>query len=243
MSATDEIPVTSSKPAEMREEVISIDPATMRTLKVAASIILLAMCVILIVTPLMGAYNTLVDSDIQVNRAAHNVQTDLERRADLLPNLAATVKGSADFEYKTQHDTFVQVAEARALASTQAKAQIAKADPVTLASSGIPEEAQVTQLLGNFVKLQEAYPDLHLDTVQQFRELSAQTTATENQILVDRQTYNAAVSQYQSVCKSFPTVLIAKYYGFNPDKYVMYTPKDQERAETVPTITFDFSNL
>lgn len=224
------------------EEVISIDPKTMSAIKAGLAILILAACVMLVVTPLMGAYNTLVDSDIQVNRAAHNVQTDLERRADLLPNLAATVKGSADFEYKTQHDTFVQVAEARAQASRQLKSNIATASPTDLAAGATNVDSQLT-MLGNFVKLQEEYPTLQLQTVQQFREFSAQTTATENQILVDRQTYNAAVSQYQSVVRSFPTVLIAKWYGFDQNKYQMYIPKDQERAETVPTITFDFSNL
>lgn len=238
MSATDEIPITSEK----HEEILSIDPALMKTLKIGASLVIIALCVMMIVAPLMGAYNTLVDSDIQVNRAAHNVQTDLQRRADLLPNLAATVKGSADFEYKTQYNTFVQVAEARAQASKQLKSNIASASPTDLAAGATNVDSQLT-MLGNFVKLQEEYPTLKLDTVQQFREFSAQVTATENQILVDRQTYNAAVSQYQSVVRSFPTNLIAGYYGYSPDKYQMYIPKDQARAEAVPTITFDFSNL
>jgi len=226
----------------MTGDVISIDPKLMKVLKVGISLAVLAFCIIMVVTPLMGAYNMLVDSDIQVNRAAHNVQTDLERRADLLPNLAATLKGSADFEYKTQHDTFVQVAEARAQASKQVKSNIATSSPTELAAGSTNVDSQLT-MLGNFVKLQEEYPTLQLQTVQQFMEFSAQTTATENQILVDRQTYNAAVSQYQSVVRSFPVNLVANYYGFDANKYQMYVPKDQARAETVPTITFDFSNL
>lgn len=223
-------------------EIIKLDPAFKSAIKIFLTLGIVVLCIVMVVTPLIGAYNSLVDSDLQVNRAAHNVQTDLERRADLLPNLAATVKGSADFEYKTQHDTFVQVAEARALASAQTKAKIEKADPVALAAGATNVDSELT-MLGNFVKLQEEYPTLKLDTVQQFREFSAQATATENQILVDRQTYNAAVTQYQRVCRSFPTVLVAQWYGFTPDKYQMYIPKDQARAEAVPTITFDFSNL
>lgn len=226
----------------MSEDVISIDPKLLRVVKIVIALGILAICVIMVVTPLMGAYNMLVDSDIQVNRAAHNVQTDLERRADLLPNLAATVKGSADFEYKTQYNTFVQVAEARAQASKQVKSNIAATSPTELAAGSTNVDSDLT-MLGNFVKLQEEYPTLQLQTVQQFREFSAQETATENQILVDRQTYNAAVSQYQSVVRSFPVNLVANYYGFDANKYQMYIPKDQARAEAVPTITFDFSNL
>jgi LemA protein len=228
---------------DVKKEIVTIDPAIWTGIKIAAALILVILCVVMVVTPLMGAYNSLVDSDLQVNRAAHNVQTDLERRADLIPNLAETVKGSAQFEYKTQHDTFVEVAEARALASVKLKDQIAKAPATEIAASGLPQEQQLTQILGNFVKLQEEYPTLQLQTVQQFRELSAQITATENQILVDRQTYNAAVMQYQSICRSFPTVLVAQYYGFDDEKYQMYVPKDQARAATVPTVSFDFSNL
>ena len=207
------------------------------------AILTVVVCVVLVLSAVNSSYNQLVDSDLQVNRAAHNVQTDLERRADLLPNLAATVQGSATFEYKTQHDTFVEVAEARASASKILRDQIAAAPATTVAATGVPQEQQLTQILGNFVKLQEEYPNLQLQTVQQFRELGAQVTATENEILVDRQTYNAAVTQYQSVCRSSPTIFVARYFGFNPDKYSMYVPKDQARAEAVPTITFDFSNL
>lgn len=222
---------------------INISPSLKRTLKIAFGFVCLILVVMCVAMPLMDAYNTMLDADLQVNRAAANVKTDLERRADLLPNLASTVKGSADFEYRTQHDTFVEVAEARALASAQAKAQIQNTPATTLAATSVPEEQQLTQILGNFVKLQEEYPNLQLQSVQQFREFGAQVTATENQILVDRQTYNAAVMQYQSVCRSFPNVLVAGWYGFDANGYQMYTPKDQNRAEQVPTITFDFSNL
>ena len=213
-------------------------------LKIGVAMLIVILAVMCVITPAINSYNALVDSDLQVTRAASNVQTDLERRADLLPNLAATVQGSAEFEYKTQHDTYVEVAQARGAGeAAKLKSQIQNTPATEIAANGVPQEQQLTQILGNFVKLQEQYPDVKLNSIQQFREFGAQVTATENQILMDRQTYNAAVMQYQSVCRTFPTNLVAGFYGFNADKYHMYIPKNQTRAETVPEITFDFSNL
>ncbi len=203
-------------------------------IKIGLAMVCIILAVMCLVVPLIASYNSLVDSDLQVNRAAANIKTDLERRADLLPNLAATVKGSATFE----HETLVQVIEARANDASVIKNRIHSADTISGFASG---EAQLNTLFGGIMTLNENYPTLQ--TTQQFREFGAQVTATENQILMDRQTYNAAVMQYQSICRSFPTNLVAGYYGFTPDRYQMYVPADQKRAETVPDVTFDFSNL
>lgn len=204
--------------------------------KVGIVLFCIVLAIIFLVTPIIGAYNALVDSDQQVQRAASNIKIDMERRADLLPNLAATVQGSATFEYKT----LVDVTLARAGESTKIKDRVSNT-PASEVSKLASENEQLTNILGNFVKLQEQYPTLQ--TTQQFREFSAQVTATENEILADRQTYNAAVMQYRSVVLSFPTCLIANQYGFTADRYQMYIPANQTRAETVPTITFDFSKL
>lgn len=231
------------KPGD-HESYIGISPKTVSAIKICfsfACIILIIMC---IGVPLGTAYNSLVDADLQVQRSAANVKTDLERRADLLPNLASTVQASATFEYRTQHDTYVEVAQARGAAdAAKLLGQIRSAPAEQVAATGVPQEQQLTQILGNFVKLQEQYPDVKLNTVQQYREFGAQVTATENQILVDRQTYNNAVTQYKNIASKFPTVLVAGYWGFKPDRYQMYTPVNQTRAEEVPVITFDFSNL
>lgn len=196
--------------------------------------------VVLIVSPLIGAFNSLVDADLQVTRAASNVKVDLERRADLLPNLASTVKGSADFEYKMQYDTLVGVAEGRAGETRALKNKIASKPVQDVAATTTIEEQEINSILANFVRLQEQYPTLQLQSVQQFREFGAQVTATENQILMDRHTYNAAVMQYQSVARSFPTNLVANHYGFSADKYTMWQPHDVEHMKAVPMITFDF---
>jgi len=229
----------------VNEKRFTIDPKAVTAIKVSIAIIAVVLCAMMIIIPLANSYNALVDADLQVQRAASNVKTDLERRADLLPNLAATVQGSATFEYKAQHDTYVEVAQARGAGeAAKLKSQIQEAPATQVAATGVPQEQQLTQLLGNFVKLQEAYPDVKLNSIQQFREFGAQVTATENQILVDRQTYNAAVTQYQRICRSFPTVLVAEsWYGFKADRYSMYVPTNQTRANEVPVITFDFSTL
>ena len=199
-------------------------------------IVLAVMC---IAAPLIGSYNALVDSNLQVNRAAANIQTDLQRRADLLPTLAAEIKGSVVFEHNTMVDTIA----ARAGDASEIKNRIKSVD--TSSSTAIDQlessDTRLTTLFGGIMTLNEAYPTLQ--TTQQFREFEAQTTATENEILVDRQTYNAAVMQYQSICQSFPTNLVAGYYGFNADRYHMYIPANQTYAETVPTVSFDDMKL
>jgi len=218
----------------MSDETTPENQSEIKAVKIGIVLLCIVIAVICIVTPIIGAYNALVDSDLQVQRSAANIKVDLERRADLLPNLAETVKGSAKFE----HDTVVETIMARAGESEAIREHI---KGTTDASELAADQSQLTQILGNFVKLQEQYPVLQ--TTQQFREFSAQVTATENEILVDRQTYNAAVMQYRSVVSSFPTNLMANQYGFNVDRYKMYEPVDMKRAETVPTITFDFANL
>lgn len=202
--------------------------------KTGISMIAVVLAVMCIVVPIISSYNALVDSDLQVSRSAANIRTDLERRADLLPNLASAVKGSAEFE----HNTLVQVIEARANDASVLKNRIHKANTMDEMSR---QDAQLGMMIGGVMTLNENYPTLQ--TTQQFREFQAQVTATENQILIDRQTYNAAVMQYQSVCRTFPTTIMADWFGFNPDKYQMYNPPNMTRAATVPEITFDFSNL
>jgi LemA protein len=222
IAMSDETPQTTNESAELRKGVgVCI---------VLACIVLAVLC---LVTPIIGSYNGLVDSDVQVQRAAANIQTDMERRADLIPNLAATVKGSAVFE----HDTLVETTLARAgTNSASLKDHISKTSDITELAA---QNEQLTQILGNFVKLQEQYPALQ--TTQQFREFGAQVTATENEILADRQTYNAAVMQYQSMTRSFPSNIIAGWFGFKETKYSMWEPSNKTYAETVPTV--DFSDM
>lgn len=213
-----------------------------RGIKVAIALIVVGAIVFSTVGAVSKQYNQMVDADLQVQNAAGNVQTDLERRADLLPNLAATTQGSANFEYKTLVGTILARSGHTEKELAETRKGIADANPVDAATGKVAtkiDEMTMTQLLGNFVKLQEQYPTLQ--TTEQFRELSAQITATENQILTDRQTYNAAVRQYKSITTSWPAVLISGYLGYPPNKYDMYVPPDKTRTEIAPTLTFNMT--
>lgn len=211
-------------------------PEIDRLLAVGKTILVLAgifLCVFMIVSPVVNSYNSLVDSDLQASRASANIKVDLERRADLLPNLASGVKGSAIFE----HNTVVETAMARGLAQMGTIREHVKAGSGTPIEQIQGDDSVLTAMLGNFVKLQEQYPTLQ--TTQQFREFEAQVTATENEILRDRHTYNAAAMQYQATCRSFPTVLLANVFGFDEDKWPMWESPNSARTQYAPNITFD----
>jgi LemA protein len=174
--------------------------------------VLVIIVVMAIVMPIMGSYNSLVSKDVRVEQARGNVQSALERRADLIPNLVATIEGSATFE----QDTLVKVIEARASA-TQIKAQIESAETA--------EQLQASQdslagVIGRLLLVYEQYPQLQ--TTVAFRELQAQLTATENQINSERNNYNTAVLDYKTTVRSFPSNIIARWFGFEEDKWSMF---------------------
>lgn len=174
--------------------------------------VLVIIVVMAIVMPIIGSYNSLVSKDIRVEQARGNVQSALERRADLIPNLVSTVEGSATFE----RETLTQVIEARASA-TQIKAQIQSAQTT--------EELQASQdslagVIGRLLLVYEQYPQLQ--TTVAFRELQAQLTATENQINAERNNYNAAVLDYKTTVRAFPSNIIARLFGFEEDKWSMF---------------------
>ncbi|MFA5419764.1 MAG: LemA family protein [Bacteroidales bacterium] len=215
---------------EPKDEIVF----TKSNVKIGLSLVCILLAVMCIAIPLMTSYNALVNSNIQVTRASANIQTDLERRADLLPNLASEIKGSAKFEHATLVDTIA----ARAGDASEIRNRIKSTDTSsgTAIDSMQTSDRQLTTLFGGIMTLNEAYPTLQ--TTEQFKDFEAQTTATENEILVDRQTYNAAVMQYQSIVQSFPTNLVAKQYGFDANRYHMWAPDNQTYADAVPAITF-----
>ena len=87
--------MTQEESVPSSQNTFTIDPKIIRAVKISVALIAVVMCVMMVGIPIANAYNALYDSDLQVQRAASNVKTDLERRADLLPNLAATVQASA----------------------------------------------------------------------------------------------------------------------------------------------------
>ena len=154
-----------------------------------------------------GQYNGLVTSDETVKNAWNNVQSDYQRRADLIPNLVNTVKGEANFE----QTTLTKVIEARASAS-----QI-KVDPTNLTPEKLQEfqaaQGQLSQALGRLLVVSEQYPNLRANDA--FRGLQAQLEGTENRIKVARNDFNKAVQDYNTQVRKFPTVVFAGMMGFH----------------------------
>ena len=161
----------------------------------------------LLVLPLLTAcgYNRIQTLDEQANTAQSQIEVQLQRRADLIPNLVATVKGYAQHE----EEVFIKVAEARS-GLVQA---IQTHDAEQMANAN----ANVTSQLGRLMVAVEAYPQLKAD--QGFRDLQTELTGTENRIAVSRQDYNQAVNAYNAYIRQFPTVVTAKMTGAKPRKY------------------------
>lgn len=154
-----------------------------------------------------STYNSLVQSDEQVQQAWADLQAAYQRRADLIPNLVETVKGAADFE----QETLQAVTEARA------KATSIQINPEDLDNPQQLQQFQQAQSalgksLGRLLAVSENYPKLQ--ATQAFSDLQAQLEGTENRITVARRDYNNAVRQYNTQVRSFPTVLFASVMGF-----------------------------
>lgn len=186
---------------------------------------LVAVVVLLVLVSGCG-YNGLVKMDEGVKNKWADVEAQYQRRSDLIPNLVSTVKGAAKFE----QGTLTAVIEARASAS---KITI---DPDKLNAENMEKyqaaQGQITQALGKLMVLTENYPDLK--ATQQFSELSAQLEGTENRITVARKDFNAAVQEFNSKVRSFPTNLTAGLFGFSAK-----TPfKADAGAQNAPKVEF-----
>jgi LemA protein len=176
-----------------------------------------------------GSYNTIIAKDVKVEQMQGNVQTSLERRADLIPNYVQVVIGSAQFE----HDTLTDVIAMRAQAN-QIKENVKSARTVEDIQQN---QDQLGAVIGRLMMLTEQYPVLQ-STVQ-FRELEAQLTATENQINSERNNYNTAVLDYKQTVRSFPVNILAGIFGFSEGKWSMF--KANSDKQEVPEV--DMSQL
>lgn len=187
---------------------------------------LVVVLVLLIAVSGCNSYNGLVKMDEDVKTKWSNVETQYQRRSDLIPNLVNTVKGAAKFE----QGTLTAVIEARASAS---KITI---DPNKLNAENIEKyqqaQGQITQALGKLMVLTENYPELK--ATQQFSDLSAQLEGTENRITVARKDFNEAVQVFNTKVRSFPTNLMAGMFNFSAK-----TPfKADAGAQNAPKVEF-----
>ena len=171
----------------------------------------------------VSAYNGLVNLDEGVANKWGDVETQYQRRADLIPNLVNTVKGYAAHE----QETLESVIAARSNAT-----QI-KVDPENLTPEKLAEyqeaQGQVTSALGKLLAITENYPDLKAN--QNFLELQAQLEGTENRINVARMNFNEATKKYNTAIRRFPKNILAGMFGFEKRSYF----ESQDGAETWQT--------
>jgi LemA protein len=167
-------------------------------------------------------YNNIQTYDEQASAAQGQIETQIQRRADLIPNLVSTVKGYAQHE----ETIFTEVANAR----SRLLAAKGGGDPEAMANAN----AQMTGALGRLLAISENYPQLKADA--NFRQLQDELTGTENRIAVARTDYNEAVKQYNTYIRQFPTALTAKVTGAKQRKYFEVT--DPAMRNAPPTVDF-----
>ncbi len=158
--------------------------------------------VVLLALVLVGMYNGLVGLRNRVEAAWAQIEVQLKRRFDLIPNLVETVKGYATHERETLD-------------------QVVRARQAAMSATGPAQQAQannmITEALKSVFALAEAYPDLKANT--NFLELQEQLTATEDKVAYARQHYNDSVQKYNTRIQTFPQMFLARMAGFGPREY------------------------
>jgi LemA protein len=181
-------------------------------------VLIVIILVVVLVAVAIAMYNGLVRSRNQIDNAWSQIDVQLKRRLDLIPNLVETVKGYAAHE----RETLAAVVAARnaAIAAPDTPKAQAEADNV------------LSGALRQLFALSEAYPDLKAN--QNFLALQEELTATEGRVAYARQFYNDSVLTYDNKRESFPTVLFAKAFDFEPREYF----EADEPARTAPSVEF-----
>jgi len=176
-------------------------------------------------------YNTLTAKQQNVRRSWADIETNLQRRADLIPNLIATAQSAGVQE----QEVFGQIAEARSrlLNATAAPGQGEGGDKTPEQKQAVIDAANsFGGTLGRLLSLQESYPQLR--SIEAFMKVQDELAGTENRINVARQDYNAAVQDYNTTRSSFPTVIGAKLYGFKEEPYFKADPSAREVPKIDP---------
>ncbi len=195
-------------------------------------LVALGLLALILVVVAGGSYNRLVKLSQAVDSQWAQVQNVYQRRADLIPNLVATVSGAANFE----KSTMTEITAARAsVGQVKLDPNTAPNDPAKLAAFE-SAQGQLSSALSRLLVVVERYPDLK--ATENFRELQASLEGTENRISVERRDFNTAVQNYNTAIKSFPAVFYAGALGFSPKPYFAATAG----AETPPKVQFDFNN-
>ncbi|MDB5287640.1 MAG: LemA family protein [Mucilaginibacter sp.] len=172
------------------------------------------------------SYNSMVKGDENIKGKWGEVQTQYQRRSDLIPNLVSTVKGEANFE----KGTLTEVTNARARATS------IQVDPTKLTPEAIQKyqeaQGQLSTALGRLLVASENYPTLRANDA--FRGLQVQLEGTENRISVARRDFNIAVQDYNSKIRSFPANITAKMFGFTEKGYF----QSEAGSDKAPKVAF-----
>lgn len=173
-----------------------------------------------------NTYNGMVSADEGVQSAWSQVENVYQRRADLIPNLVATVKGYAEHESGTLE----------AVVAARAKATQTTVDPSQLTAENIAKfqaaQGELGSALGRLLVTVERYPDLKAN--QNFLELQAQLEGTENRISTERMKFNETAKSYNTLIRSFPQNILASIFSFTPKGYF----KAAEGSENAPKVEF-----
>lgn len=174
-------------------------------------------------------YNTLVEQREAVTSQWANVENQYQRRADLIPNLVATVQGYA----KHENEVFTDIAEARGkLSGSPVIDSSITEDPEAFAQYQKMQN-QLGTSLGRLIAISEAYPELKAN--ENFRDLQSQLEGTENRIATERKRYNDAARTYNVTRQKIPTVLVANIFGFKEKAYFTAS----EGAQKAPAVNFN----
>ena len=189
-----------------------------------STLLIIGAAVALLAVYCTSTYNSLAKSAQEVSAAWANVETQYQRRSDLIPNLVNTVKGYAAHESQTLENVIAARAKATSItvdgANPQQFAKYAEA------------QGNVTAALGKLIAIAESYPDLKAN--QNFLELQAQLEGTENRISVERQRYNDIVKQFNQSIVTFPRNIIANMFGFSSKEFFAAL----QGSEKAPVVEF-----
>jgi LemA protein len=193
-----------------------------------SSIILISVVAFIAILFMWGTsgYNSLVTLREDVNSQWANVESQYQRRSDLIPNLVSTVKGYATHESSTLEG----------VVAARAKATQVTIDPKNLTAEKLQEyqaaQGQVSSALGKLLMITENYPDLKAN--QNFLELQAQLEGTENRISVERNRFNDVAKSYDVTIQRFPKSIIAALFGFEKKPYF----EAEKGTEKAPSVKF-----
>ena len=194
-------------------------------MKKVTIIIIVAVVAVIAIWAISG-YNSLVGMDENVSNQWANVETQYQRRADLIPNLVNTVKGYAAHEKETLEGVIAARSQATQI----------KVDPTDLTPEKLAEyqkaQGQLATALGKLLAITENYPDLKAN--QNFLELQAQLEGTENRVNVARKNFNDAAKAYNTTIRRFPKNILAGMFGFDKRAYF----EAAEGAEQAPQVQF-----